>query len=77
MAKLVIAQRNRAVGSGLLVTDWFVVEGCCTRIKLMSFDLSVSLDIILADRGCFGATKNWALEGHDPCIRPVNFLMYS
>ena len=34
------------------VTAWYmyVVEGCCTRVKLMSFEHSGSLDIILADR---------------------------
>ena len=48
------------------VTDWYVVEGCCMRVKLMSFDHSVSLDITSTDRGCFGATKNRAPEGHDP-----------
>ena len=29
------------------------------RVKFMSFDYSTSLDIISADRRCFGATKNW------------------
>ena len=29
-------------------------------IKHMSFDNSVSLDIISADMRCFEATKNWA-----------------
>ena len=39
------------------VTDWYVVEGCCMRVKLMSFDHDASLDIISEDRRCFGATK--------------------
>ena len=46
------------------------------RGKFRSFDHSASLGIISADRRCFGATKNWAPEGHDPCTWPVNFLMY-
>ena len=44
------------------------------RVKLMAFDHSASLDIISADRRCFGSTTNRAPEGHDPCTRPVNFL---
>ena len=39
------------------VTEWYVVEGCCMRVKLMSFDHSPSLDIISVDRRCFEATK--------------------
>ena len=34
---------------------------------LIPFDHFASLDIISADRRCFGETKNWASEGHDPC----------
>ena len=56
------------------VTDWCVVEGCCTRVKLMSFDHSTSLDIISTDRRCFGATNNWAHDDHDPCTRPVSLF---
>ena len=55
------------------VTDWYVVEGCCTCVKLMPFDHSASLDIISADRRCFGATKNRAPEGHDPLHKTVKF----
>ena len=44
-------------------------------VKLMSFDHSASLDIILAERRSFGSTKNRAPEGHDPFTRPVSFLM--
>ena len=47
------------------------------RVKLVSFDHSASLDIIFADRRSFGSTKNRAPEGHDPCTRPVSFLVFS
>ena len=47
------------------------------RVKLMSFDHFGSLDIISADRRCFGVNKNWVPEGPDPCTRPVSFLMCS
>ena len=67
MAKPTIAQRNRAVG--ILQTGMssqakssIVVEGCCTRVKLMSFDHSASLDIISADRQCFGDTRTGCRE---------------
>ena len=74
MAKLTIAQRNRAVG--MLQTGMSSRVVACA-LKLMSVDHSASLDIISVDRRCFGATKNRALESHDPCTRPVSFLMCS
>ena len=46
-------------------------------VKLMSFDHSAFLDIISAERRCFGATKNRAPKGHNPCTRLLDFLMCS
>ena len=71
MAKFTIAQRNRAIG--MLQTG--MSSKASTRVKLMSFDHYASLDIISADRQYFGATKNWAHEGHDSCTRPLCFLI--
>ena len=73
MANLIIVQRNRAV--------WMLQTGMSSRAVAralnLSFDHSASLDIILADRRSFGSTKNSAPEGHDPCTRPVSFLICS
>ena len=53
MAKLTTAQRNRAVE--MLQTS--MSSRVVARELNMSFDHSASLDIISADRRCFGATK--------------------